>query len=94
MISLLAFISDARSEALAAEISFIDCTEVIKEYVFACQAIHISVAEAKEKKLTEGLDLEEQKQLVEDEVEWSWLKTSSATTKELSCHTRRRRTRD
>jgi hypothetical protein len=30
---------------------------VIKEYVFA-QAIHISVAEAKEKKLSEGLDLE------------------------------------
>jgi hypothetical protein len=48
--------SDVRSEALAAEISFIDCTEVIKEYVFASQAIHISVAEAKEKKLTEGLD--------------------------------------
>jgi hypothetical protein len=47
------------------QISFIDCTEVIK--VFACQAIHISVAEAKEKKLTEGLDLEEK--LVEDEVE-------------------------
>jgi hypothetical protein len=35
---------------------FIDCTEVIKDYVFAA-AIHISVAEAKEKKLTEGLDL-------------------------------------
>jgi hypothetical protein len=34
--------------------------------VFACQAIHISVAEAKEK-ANGGLDLEEQKQLVEDE---------------------------
>ena len=62
--------SDARSEALAAaEISLIDCTEVIKEYVFACQAVNISVAEAKEKKLMGGLDLEEQKQLEEDEEE-------------------------
>jgi hypothetical protein len=43
-------------QALAAEISFIDCTEVIKEYVFACQAIHISVAEAKEKR-SEGTRL-------------------------------------
>jgi hypothetical protein len=61
--------SKARAEALAAEVSLIDCTEVIKEYVFACRAVNISVAEAKEKEVTEGLDSEEQKQLEEDEEE-------------------------
>jgi hypothetical protein len=40
---------------------------VIKEYVFACQAIHISVAEER-KEANGGTRLEEQKQLV-DEVE-------------------------
>jgi hypothetical protein len=72
-----------------AEISFIDCTEVIKEYVFACQAIHIS-AEAKEKRAN-GDDLEEQKQLVEDEVELELVENELCHYKKLSCHTRRRR---
>jgi hypothetical protein len=61
--------SGARAVAIAAEVSLIDCTEVIKEEVFACRAVNISVAEAKEKKVTEGLNLEEKKQLEEDEVE-------------------------
>jgi hypothetical protein len=43
---------------LAAEISFIDCTEVIKDCV-CLPNIHISVAEAKEE-ANGGLDLEEQ----------------------------------
>jgi hypothetical protein len=77
MISLLAFISsrtavlkgnagreDVRSEALAAEIL---STVRIKEYVFACQAIHISVAE--ERKEANGGTRLGEKQLVEDEVE-------------------------
>ena len=65
---------DARADAfLAAEVSLIDCTEMIKEYGFACQAVSISVAEAREKNGTEGLDLEEQKQLEEDEEEFEMI---------------------
>jgi hypothetical protein len=49
-------------------------------------------AEAKEK-LTEGLDLEEQKQLVEDEVELELVENELCHYQKLSCHTRRRNAR-
>jgi hypothetical protein len=61
--------SEARTGALAAEIALSDCKECIKVYGFACQALSISVAEAREKSGTGGLSFEEQEQLDEDEGE-------------------------
>jgi hypothetical protein len=61
--------SNARSEALAAEIALIECKECIQVYRFACQALSISVAEAREKSGAGQISLEEQEQLEEDEGE-------------------------
>jgi hypothetical protein len=61
--------SDARAEALDADISLTDCKESIEVYGFACQVLSISIAEAIEKSGVGELSLEEQEQLEEDEGE-------------------------
>ena len=50
--------SDARAEALAADMSLTDCKECTQVYGFACQALSISVAEAREKSGAGELSLE------------------------------------
>lgn len=58
--------SDARAEALAACCFLTDCKECAQVYVFTCQALSISVAEAREKSGTGELSLEERGQLHKD----------------------------